>query len=247
MLNDSTDIQTQSKDQQNQQPQYPYFVYNFPPTSMMDYNNSQIPQLQIRNSNDSIFKDNLQIPGFLQGLSVPSFQFNNSNQFYLNEQKSPYVPSMASALASVFNEQQISSLQNENKRNRIIIGTQTLCDIEMIFVQRYFDIKSQLFCPPNIKYTLNEERSISNSAWMKDRIKNRYKKPIKESMFDLINVLSIDEEQSNRQFYGYHQFQSQGFDNLEKQVAKSVKQEKPFTEMMVEIQFLMKQFLVTKF
>ncbi|CAD8058851.1 unnamed protein product [Paramecium sonneborni] len=247
MLNDSIDIQTHSKDQQNQQPQYPCFVYNFPPTSMVDYNNPQIPQLQINNSNDSIFKDNLQIPAFLQGFSVPSFQFNNSNNFFMNEQKNSFVPPMASALASVFNEQQISTLENDNKKNRIIIGTQTLCDIEMILVQRYFDIKTQLFCPPNIKYSLNEERSISNQDWMKDRIKNRYKKPIKESMFNLIDVLAEDEESSNKKYFNFQQFQSQGFDNLEKQVAKSVKQEKPFTEMMIEIQFLMKQFLVTKF
>ncbi|CAK67594.1 unnamed protein product (macronuclear) [Paramecium tetraurelia] len=178
MFNDSIDIQTQQKDQQNIPSQYPYLVYNFPSTSLMEYNNSQIPQLQIKNSNDSLFKENMQIPGFFQGISVPSFQFNNSNQFYLNEQKPPLVPSMANALASVFNEQQKSSLQNDNKSNRIIIGTQTLCNIEMIFVQRYFDIKNQIFCHPNMKYTLNEDRSISNSAWLKDRIKNRYKKPV---------------------------------------------------------------------
>ncbi|CAD8060800.1 unnamed protein product [Paramecium sonneborni] len=247
MLNDSIDIQTQSKDQQNQQPQYPFFVYNFPSTSIVDYNNSQIPQLQINNSNDSIFKDNMHIPQFLQGLSVPSFQFNNSNHFLMNEQKHTYLPPTTSAIASVFNEHQISTLENGNKKNRIIVGTQTLCDIEMILIQRYFDIKSQLFCPPYIKYSLNEERSISNSSWMKDRIKNRYKKPIKESMFNLINVLSEDEQLINRKYFSYQQFQSQGFDHLEKQVAKSVKQEKPFTEMMIEIQFLMKQFLVTKF
>lgn len=36
----------------------------------------------------------------------------------------------------------------------------------------------QLFCPPNIKYNLCEDKSISNAAWLKDRIKNRYKRPV---------------------------------------------------------------------
>ena len=59
-------------------------------------------------------------------------------------------------------------------------------------------------------------------------------------MFDLIDVLSQDEEPGNKKIFSYQQFSTQGFDNLESQVAKSVKQEKPFTEMMIEIQFLMK-------
>ncbi|CAD8055053.1 unnamed protein product [Paramecium sonneborni] len=247
MLTDCNDISTQSKEQKNQSSNIPYFVYNFPSTSLMDFQNTSIPQLQMRNSTESVFKDNMQVPSFLQGLTVSSFQFNNSNQFCVNEQKPIYMPPVASALASFFNDQSTFKIKQECKKNRIIIGTQVLCDIEIIFIQRYFDIKAQLFCPPNIKYTLNEDKSISNILWLKDRLKNRYKKPIKDSMFDLINVIAIMDEQELRQINEFQQFQSQGFDNLEKQVPKSVKQEKPFSEMMFEIQILIAQFILTNF
>ncbi|CAD8132443.1 unnamed protein product [Paramecium octaurelia] len=246
MLSDCIDISTQSKEQQNQASSYPYFVYNFPPAPLMEFPNTSIPQLQMRNSTDSVYKDNIQIPSFLQGLSVPSFQFNNSNQFCVNEQK-VYIPPVANSLASYFHDQSTQKLKQEYKQNRIIVGTQTLCDIEIILIQRYFDIKTQLFCPPNIRYTLNEDKAISNLTWLKDRIKNRYKKPIKDSMFDLINVLGNMNEQEIRQINCFQQFQSQGFDNLEKQVPKSIKEEKPFSEMMFEIQILIAQFLLTKF
>ncbi|CAD8057961.1 unnamed protein product [Paramecium sonneborni] len=247
MLTDCIDMSTQSKEQQNQPSNIPYFMYNFPTTSLMDFQNTSIPQLQVRNSTDSIFKDNLQIPSFLQGISVPSFQFNNSNQFCGNEQKPLYMPPVANALAQFLNDQSTYKLKQESKKNRIIIGTQALCDIEIILIQRYFDIKNQLFCPPNIKYTLNEDKSISNIIWLKDRIKNRYKKPIKDSMFDMINIIGEMDEEELRQINYFQQFQSQGFDNLEKQVPKSVKQEKPFSEMMLEIQILIGQFLLRKF
>ncbi|CAD8141114.1 unnamed protein product [Paramecium pentaurelia] len=246
MLTDCIDISTQSKEQQNQASNYPYFVYNFPPAPLMEFQNTSIPQLQMRNSTDSVYKDNIQIPQFLQGLSVPSFQFNNSNQFCVNEQK-VYIPPVENSLASYFHDQSIQKLKQHHKLNRIIVGTQTLCDIEIILVQRYFDIKTQLFCPPNIRYNLNEDKAITNMAWLKDRIKNRYKKPIKDSMFDLINVLGNMNEQEIRQINCFQKFSSQGFDNLEKQVPKSIKEEKPFSEMMFEIQILIAQFLLTKF
>ncbi|CAD8149964.1 unnamed protein product [Paramecium pentaurelia] len=244
MLTDCIDISMQSKEQPSN---YSYFVYNYPPTTIMDYQNTSIPQLQMRNSTDSVFKDNMQIPSFMQGLSVPSFQFNNSNQFCINEQKSQYMPPIANGLASYFNDQSSFKVKYESKKNRIIVGTQAICNIEIILIQRYFDIKTQLFCPPNIKYTLNEDKSISNMAWLKDRVKNRYKKPIKDSMSDLINVIGNMNEQDLQQLSCFQQFQSQGFDNLEKQVPKSIKLEKPFSEMMFEIQILIAQFLITKF
>ncbi|CAD8205111.1 unnamed protein product [Paramecium pentaurelia] len=234
--------------QLNQNPSSTFFVYNCYIPVVQDFMN-QPPTLQVRNSSESfpqILKqtDSLQMGHLGGGMSIPSFQFGASTPFINAEDVMRNVqpqPTQNHFASFILNEQ--LKPQNQPQKNRIIEGTQIMCDIEIVLISRYFDMKATVFCSPNNKYNLKEDTSISNSEWLKDRMSYRYKKPIKESFCDMIEVIQKEGESNMKGIIQPIKFQQNGFDSIERQVPKSVKLEKPFSLFILEIQQLVSQFL----
>ncbi|CAD8120327.1 unnamed protein product [Paramecium sonneborni] len=240
--------QDQLVPQLNQAPSNTFFVYNCYLPVVQDFMN-QPPTLQVRNSSESfpqILKqtDSLQMGHLGGGLSIPSFQFGASTPFINAEDVMRNVQPQTTQnhFASYILNEQLKP-QNQIQKNRIIEGTQILCDIEIVLISRYFDMKASVFCPPNNKYNLKEDTSISNSEWLKDRMSYRYKKPIKESFWNMIEVIQKEGELNMKSIIQPIKFQQNGFDSLERQVPKSVKLDKPFSFFILEIQQLISQFL----
>ncbi|KAM3128978.1 hypothetical protein pb186bvf_018895 [Paramecium bursaria] len=191
-----------------------------------------LPQLNMKESSQSFNPYTYQQLPVFSHPSIPFMkQEENKNQVY----------------SSYLLGQQIEKEKEKQQlRNRIIEGTQTLCDVEIILISRYFDIKTQVFCPPNTKYTLKQEAGLSNIEWMKDRMSNRYKKALKESFYDLLDQIEKVGNQYKMNSDSL-KFDTKGFDGIERSVHKSVKAEKPFVRFIVEIQDLLAMFLFTKF
>ncbi|CAK83910.1 unnamed protein product (macronuclear) [Paramecium tetraurelia] len=236
--------------QLNQTPSSTYFVYNCYIPVVQDYM-SQPPPLQVRNSSESFPQliknnDSIQMSHLAPGVSIPSFQFGASAPFVTPDDVMRNVQPAQNHFASFILNEQLKT-QNQPTKNRIIEGTQTLCDIEIVLISRYFDMKAHVFCPPNNKYTLKEDTNISNAEWLKDRMLFRYKKPIKESFSDMIDQLEKEGEINFKTMIHPVKFAQGGFDNIERQVPKSVKSEKPFPVFIFEIQQLISQFLFTKY
>ncbi|CAD8207906.1 unnamed protein product [Paramecium pentaurelia] len=240
--------QDQLVPQLNQTPSSTFFVYNCYIPVVQDFMN-QPPTLQVRNSSESfpqILKqtDSLQMGHLGGGMSIPSFQFGASTPFINAEDVMRNVQPQTTQnhFASFILNEQLKP-QNMPQKNRIIEGTQILCDIEIVLISRYFDMKASVFCSPNNKYNLKDDTSISNSEWLKDRMSYRYKKPIKESFCDMIEVIQKEGETNMKGIVQPIKFQQNGFDSIERQVPKSVKQEKPFSHFILEIQQLISQFI----
>ncbi|CAD8112127.1 unnamed protein product [Paramecium sonneborni] len=250
MLSDVTKEakQDQLVPQLNQTPSSTFFVYNCYLPVVQDFMN-QPPTLQVRNSNESfpqILKqtDSLQMGHLGAGMSMPSFQFGASTPFINAEDVMRNVQPQTTQnhFASFILNEQLKP-QNQFQKNRIIEGTQILCDIEIVLISRYFDMKANVFCSPNNKYNLKEDTSISNSEWLKDRMSYRYKKPIKEAFCDMIEAIQKEGEVNMKSIIQPIKFQQNGFDSIERQVPKSVKLEKPFSFFILEIQQLISQFI----
>ncbi|CAD8095437.1 unnamed protein product [Paramecium sonneborni] len=147
------------------------------------------------------------------------------------------------------NNNQVELNKNEKeadyKLNLTTYGCKKICSIDCLLIERYFNQKYWIFQNANKSYKLDQSKK-TNVEWLKERLQHRYRPQIYEVFVEIIEgILNEGQLLMNARKEPIKLSNQKVFQNLERQIGKSVKQEKSFDNFLLEIQKVIAEFIFT--